>query len=47
MEWLNQKLPMKSAANVRQHLWRLKRKEGDLRRFPKTLHKWMKKHFTA
>ncbi len=37
MEGINQRLQMKSAANVRQHLWRLKRKEEDLRKLPKTL----------
>ncbi len=42
MEWINQRLQMKSAANVRQHLWRLKGKEEDLRKLPKTLQKWMR-----
>ncbi len=41
MEWINDLLKMKSAANVRQHIWRVKAGKSDLKKLSKELKGWI------
>jgi hypothetical protein len=42
MEWISDILKMKSAANVRQQVWRVKSGKSDLKKLSKDMNAWLK-----